>query len=134
VSSARVQLCGPFAVELSGRQVNQALPGRQARLLFAYLTLFRLQPVPRDTLVEALWGDAPPPEAGAALSALISKVRVAGLAAGLVVFVDRAIRGAAKVPARGRDAVGRVMAPSACRSARARPGVLRRGMPRAWWG
>jgi DNA-binding SARP family transcriptional activator len=75
VSSARVQLCGTFAVELSGRRVNQALPGRQARLLFGYLTLFRLQPVPRDTLVEALWGDAPPPEAGAALSALVSKVR-----------------------------------------------------------
>jgi SARP family transcriptional regulator, regulator of embCAB operon len=75
VSSARVQLCGTFAVELSGRRVNQALRGRQARLLFGYLTLFRLQPVPRDTLVEALWGDAPPPEAGAALSVLVSKVR-----------------------------------------------------------
>jgi DNA-binding SARP family transcriptional activator len=73
--TARVQLCGPFVVELSGRQVNQALPGRQGRLLFSYLTLCRLQPVPRDTLVDALWGESPPPAAGAALSVLISKVR-----------------------------------------------------------
>jgi SARP family transcriptional regulator, regulator of embCAB operon len=77
VAGSRVQLCGTFAVELSGRRVNQALPGRQARLLFAYLSLFRLQPVPRDTLVDALWGDVPPPAAGAALSVLISKVRAA---------------------------------------------------------
>jgi DNA-binding SARP family transcriptional activator len=73
--STRVQLCGTFAVELSGRRVNQALPGRQARLLFGYLALFRPQPVPRDTLVDAVWGESAPPGAGAALSVLISKVR-----------------------------------------------------------
>ncbi len=54
--AARVQLCGTFAVELAGRRVNQALPGRQGRLLLAYLALSRLQPVPRDVLVDALWG------------------------------------------------------------------------------
>lgn len=48
-----VQLCGTFAVELSGRRVDQALPGRQGRLLFAYLVLSRLQTVPRDTLINA---------------------------------------------------------------------------------
>jgi SARP family transcriptional regulator, regulator of embCAB operon len=52
--AARVQLCGTFVVELAGRRVNQALPGRQGRLLFAYLTLSRLQPVTRDVLVDAL--------------------------------------------------------------------------------
>ena len=41
--STRVQLCGTFAVELSGRRVDQALPGRQGRLLFSYLVLFRPQ-------------------------------------------------------------------------------------------
>jgi SARP family transcriptional regulator, regulator of embCAB operon len=75
--STRVQLCGTFAVELSGRRVDQAFPGRQARLLFGYLVLFRPQRVPRDTLVDALWGDNPPAAASAALSVLISKVRAA---------------------------------------------------------
>jgi DNA-binding SARP family transcriptional activator len=75
--SSRVQLCGTFAVELAGRRVDRAFPGRQGRLLFAYLTLFRPQPVPREALVDALWGDRPPPSAGAALSVLVSKVRSA---------------------------------------------------------
>ena len=76
--AARVQLCGAFTVELAGRRVNQALPGRQGRLLFAYLTLSRLQPVPRDVIVDALWGGSPPPAAASALTVLVSKVR-AGL-------------------------------------------------------
>ena len=57
---AYVQLCGTFAVELSGRRIDALLPGRQGRLLFAYLALSRLQPVSRDALVDALWGAAPP--------------------------------------------------------------------------
>jgi SARP family transcriptional regulator, regulator of embCAB operon len=79
--SSWVQLCGTFAVELWGRRVDQALPGRQGRLLFAYLVLSRMQPAPRDTLIDALWGDAAPSNAGAALSALISKTRAVGGAA-----------------------------------------------------
>ena len=58
--SARVQLCGTFAVELSGRRIDNMLPGRQGRLLFAYLVLSRLRPVSRSTLVDVLWGDDPP--------------------------------------------------------------------------
>jgi SARP family transcriptional regulator, regulator of embCAB operon len=73
--SARVQLCGTFAVELLGRRVDNMLPGRQGRLLFAYLALSRLQPVSRNSLIDALWGDAQPADAGGALSALISKTR-----------------------------------------------------------
>lgn len=73
--SAWVQLCGPFAVEFSGRRIDNLLPGRQGRLLFAYLALSRLQPVSRDSVMEALWGDARPADAGGALSALISKTR-----------------------------------------------------------
>jgi DNA-binding SARP family transcriptional activator len=72
-----VQLCGPFAVELAGRRVDHAFPGRQGRLLFGYLVLSRLQRVSRDALVEALWGDSPPAAAPAALSVIISKVRAA---------------------------------------------------------
>lgn len=73
--TSRVQLCGTFAVELDGRRVDRAFPGRQGRLLFAYLTLSRPQPVPRETVVDALWGGRPPAAAGAALSVLVSKVR-----------------------------------------------------------
>jgi DNA-binding SARP family transcriptional activator len=54
--AARVQLCGAFVVELSGRRIENFLPGRQGRVLFAYLALSRLQPVARDALVDALWG------------------------------------------------------------------------------
>jgi DNA-binding SARP family transcriptional activator len=75
--TTRVQLCGTFAVELSGRRVDQAFPGRQTRLLFSYLVLYRSQRVPRDSLVDALWGDNPPVAASAALNVLISKVRAA---------------------------------------------------------
>ena len=73
----RVQLCGTFAAELSGRRVDHRLPGRQGRLLFAYLVLYRLRPVSRSTLVDALWGDDQPADTGGALNALISKTRAA---------------------------------------------------------
>ena len=73
----RVQLYGTFAVELSGWRVDQALPGRQGRLLFSYLVLFRSQRVPRDSLADALWDDSPPAAASAALNVLISKIRAA---------------------------------------------------------
>lgn len=73
----RVQLCGTFAVELSGRRVDDLLPGRQGRLLFAYLVLSRHQRVSRDALVDALWGETPPGSAATALNALVSKVRAA---------------------------------------------------------
>jgi DNA-binding SARP family transcriptional activator len=73
--SARVQLCGTFVVEFSGRRIDNMLPGRQGRLLFAYLALSRLRPVPRSTLVDVLWGDDPPGNTGGALNALISKTR-----------------------------------------------------------
>ena len=73
--SARVQLCGTFVVELRGRRIDNMLPGRQGRLLFAYLALSRLQPVSRSALIDALWGDDQPADPGGALSAVISKTR-----------------------------------------------------------
>lgn len=73
--SARVQLCGTFAVELLGRRVDDLLPGRQGRLLFAYLVVSRMLPVSRSSLIDALWGNASPADASGALSALISKTR-----------------------------------------------------------
>jgi len=73
----QVQLCGPFVVEVDGRRVDPALPGRQARVLLGYLALARDQPVPRGTVVDALWGAVPPAEVAAALNVLVSRIRSA---------------------------------------------------------
>jgi DNA-binding SARP family transcriptional activator len=64
---AHVQLCGRLQVEWDGERLEQALPGRQGRLLFTYLTLHRERLVRRDELVEALWSEEGPPPGGDAL-------------------------------------------------------------------
>lgn len=71
----RIHLCGRLRAEVDGRQVESELPGRQGRLLFAYLVLNRRRPVRRDELVGALWDAEPPVARDAALSALLSKLR-----------------------------------------------------------
>ncbi len=50
-------------------------PGRQGRLVFAYLAAEQGRPVPRDELAEALWGEAPPPTWDKALTVIVSKLR-----------------------------------------------------------
>jgi len=72
-----VQLCGRFVVELDGRRVEDRLPGRQGRLLFAYLALSRDRRVGRNELVEALWGAELPRDPADVLAAVLSKVRAA---------------------------------------------------------
>jgi len=73
--STRIQLCGPTVVEWSGERLESRLPGRQGRLLFAYLVLNRHRVVSRDELVEALWPRRLPAAADAGLNALLSKLR-----------------------------------------------------------
>jgi DNA-binding SARP family transcriptional activator len=75
VPPTRIQLCGLFAVELNGRRIDRGLPSRQGRLLFAYLTLNRGRPIPRDELIEALWSHGMPAAPPAALAVLLSKLR-----------------------------------------------------------
>jgi DNA-binding SARP family transcriptional activator len=75
-SGFRAQLCGSFVVEVRGRRVDQRLPGRQGRLLVAFLLLSRGQPVTRDVVMDALWGERPTPP-GSALSVLVSRTRSA---------------------------------------------------------
>jgi hypothetical protein len=67
----RIQLCGRLVAEIEGRRVEEDLPGRQGRLLFAYLILHRLRDVTRDELVAALW----PEGTDAGLAPLLSKLR-----------------------------------------------------------
>jgi DNA-binding SARP family transcriptional activator len=72
---ARIQLCGRFVADIDGVRVEDALPGRRGRVLFAYLVLNRGRPLPRDELLVAGWGEDAPTEAGNALSVLLSKLR-----------------------------------------------------------
>ena len=74
-AKARIQLCGRFAVEADGARVEDALPGRRGRLLFAYLVLHRGRPLARDELLVAGWGDDARDETRNALNVLLSKLR-----------------------------------------------------------
>lgn len=70
-----MQLCGRLVIELDGSRVETALPGKQGRLLFAYLALNPGRPVPRDELMTALWSGPVPPAASSSLSAVLSRLR-----------------------------------------------------------
>ena len=75
--ATRIQLCGRFTVRIEGRRVEEALPGRQGRLLFAYLAAHRQRPSTRAELTKALWPERPPAASDTALSALLTKLRSA---------------------------------------------------------
>jgi YVTN family beta-propeller protein len=72
----KVFLAGRVAVEIDGVVVDERrFPGRQGRLLFAYLVAEQARPVPRDELAEAIWADALPATWDKALTGLVSKLR-----------------------------------------------------------
>jgi DNA-binding SARP family transcriptional activator len=71
----RIQLCGRFVARVGGRRIDRELPGRQGRLLFAYLAVNRQRVASRDELTEALWPRGLPAAPELALSALLSKLR-----------------------------------------------------------
>ena len=64
-----------MGVDNGGRSLAAALPGRQGRLLFAYLVLNRDRDCGRPELIDLLWPEHPPAAAETALSALLSKLR-----------------------------------------------------------
>jgi DNA-binding SARP family transcriptional activator len=70
----RIQLCGRFAIVIDGQPAESRLPGRQGRLLVAYLATNRAQPVERTVLLDALWPDGGAGAAGT-LTVLLSKAR-----------------------------------------------------------
>ena len=76
-TGADVQLCGTLKVAINGRAVEDELPGRKGRLLFAYLALYRDRPVRREELIAALWPDDPPVSPDRALATVIARLRAA---------------------------------------------------------
>lgn len=75
-SQLRVFLAGRVAVEANGHVIDETrFPGRQGRLLFAYLVAEQGRAVPRDELADALWGETPPATWEKALTVVVSKVR-----------------------------------------------------------
>jgi branched-chain amino acid transport system substrate-binding protein len=72
----KVYLTGRVALEAEGLELEDGrFPGRQGRLLFAYLINEQGRPVPRDELAEVLWGDNLPATWDKALTVLVSKLR-----------------------------------------------------------
>lgn len=71
----RIQLCGRLTAKIEGKRVEEMLPGRQGRLLFAYLVSHRWRPTTRPEMSEAIWPERPPAAADTALSALLTKLR-----------------------------------------------------------
>jgi len=71
----RIHLCGRLTVRLGGVRLEDGLPGRQGRTLFAYLAAHRLRSTPRPELLEVLWPDTAPAAAEAALAVLLAKLR-----------------------------------------------------------
>jgi DNA-binding SARP family transcriptional activator len=71
----RIHICGPLVFERDGQRLDALLPGRQGRLLFAYLVINRHRQVPRDELAEALWREPDPAAVDSRLNPLLSKLR-----------------------------------------------------------
>src|SRR5689334_3593366 len=69
----RYRILGPL--EVSDRTGTVPVPHGRARLLLAVLLVHADTPVPNDRLIDALWGDAPPPTASRSLHNLVSGLR-----------------------------------------------------------
>src|SRR5580765_4450434 len=65
-----------LAFEANGTKLDAPrFPGRQGRILFAYLAAHKGRPVPRDELAELLWGENLPATWEKALRVLMTKLR-----------------------------------------------------------
>jgi DNA-binding SARP family transcriptional activator len=71
LAPTRIQLCGRFALTIDSRRVEDQLPGRQGRLLLAFLAANRLRTVTRNEATAALWPDGH----DGGLAPLLSKLR-----------------------------------------------------------
>jgi YVTN family beta-propeller protein len=74
--SLKISLAGRVSISTESVRIDEGrFPGRQGRLVFAYLVTERGRPVVRDELAEALWGETPPPTWEKALGGIASKLR-----------------------------------------------------------
>src|SRR5262245_3996409 len=73
----RIFLSGRVAIEAGEVLIDEGrFPGRQGRLVFAYLVAEEGRPVSHEDLAEAIWGEAPPRTWKKALTVIVSKLRV----------------------------------------------------------
>src|SRR5438093_3294382 len=114
----KVFLAGRVAVESDGVLVEEErFPGRQGRLLFAYLVVEQGRAVPRDELAEALWGARLPATWDKALTVLVSKLRGRLAEHGLVGSVLTAAFGCYRLELPGGTWVDVLAATNAAREA-----------------
>jgi DNA-binding SARP family transcriptional activator len=73
--TTRIQLCGRITLELEGKRLEAGLPGRQGRLLFAFIAINRMRAVSRDELAAAIWPEEAPAAVDANLSVVVSRLR-----------------------------------------------------------
>ena len=72
----KVFLAGRVEIQVGGNRLGEErFPGRQGRLLFAYLVAEGGRPVPRDELAEAVWGNTKPATWEKSLTVVVSKLR-----------------------------------------------------------
>jgi DNA-binding SARP family transcriptional activator len=80
----RIYLAGEVQIDAGDRLLRETdMPARQGRLAFAHLVLSREHPLPHDELAESIWPGRLPAAWPAALSAIVSKLRLVMAAAGL---------------------------------------------------
>ncbi len=77
VSETEIHLLGTLRATIGGRRVDQRLPGRKGRLLFAYMALNRARTFSRSELIDVLWAGAQPVSPDNALSTTLSRLRQA---------------------------------------------------------
>jgi DNA-binding SARP family transcriptional activator/ABC-type branched-subunit amino acid transport system substrate-binding protein len=74
--NVRISLTERLTVEANGATVDEErFPGRQGRIVFAYLAAQNGRPVPRDELADLLWHDELPATWVKALGVLMTKLR-----------------------------------------------------------
>jgi DNA-binding SARP family transcriptional activator len=70
-----LRLCGPLEVTVGGERVEARLRGGQVVTVLAALALARPRALARDELIDVLWPEELPADAGAILSTLLSRLR-----------------------------------------------------------
>jgi branched-chain amino acid transport system substrate-binding protein len=75
-AGVQVSISGRVSITADETSIDEdRFPGRQGRLVFAYLAREQGRPVPRDELADAIWSDAPPVTWEKALAVIVSKLR-----------------------------------------------------------